>query len=107
MFSSPGTIGGDRSFPPYIPNLSTGLGTGKKVKSMFALLLFSLISVLAIAAIASVIDGGLRWWSLFEKLRREAAMTAKILEMSQASETAPAFATATASRMQPVRPLSN
>ena len=107
MFSSPGTIGGNRSFPPYIPSLSTGLGTGKKVKSMFALFLFSLFAVLAIVAVASVVDGGLRWWSLFEKLRRDAAITAQMLEMLQASQAAPASATVGATQFQPVRGPSN
>ena len=68
---------------------------------MFALFLFSLLAVLAIAAIATVIDGGLRWWSLFEKLRRDAAMTAQMLELAQVS----ASATLTVSRVQPARPL--
>lgn len=69
--------------------------------------LFSLFAVLAIVAVASVVDGGLRWWSLFEKLRRDAAITAQMLEMLQASQAAPASVTAGATQFQSVRAPSN
>lgn len=43
---------------------------------MFALFLTALVALTVVATMAVLADSGLRWWSAFGQLRREAARTA-------------------------------